>query len=142
VVSGHLLPEIHDLVGWRGMVEEGHPNIPHRLLGPAAFEQAREEFLLGAGGVSPGAARLAAPRPLEQRDQEVTLADKLADCLLRPPSSPSHALPPNNFVGSVGLAPASSAMFIDAGANNLTLIGEVARRGQKDAERQRVNHRP
>jgi hypothetical protein len=28
-----------------------------------------------------------------------------------------------------------SAMFIDAGANNLTLIGEVARRGQKDAER-------
>ena len=59
-----------------------------------------------------------------------------------PPSSPSHALPPNNFVGSVGLAPASSAMFIEAGANNLTLIGEVARRGQKDAKRQRVNHGP
>jgi hypothetical protein len=33
-------------------------------------------------------------------------------------------------------------MFIDAGANNLTLIGEVARRGQKDAERQRINHEP
>ncbi|WP_300605885.1 hypothetical protein, partial [Trebonia sp.] len=52
VVSGHLLPEIHDLLGWRGMVEEGHPNVPHRLLGPAEFEQAREEFLLSVSTAS------------------------------------------------------------------------------------------
>jgi hypothetical protein len=142
VVSGHLLSEIHDLVGWRGMVKEGHPDIPHRLLGLAEFKQACEEFLLGTGGVSPRAARLAAPRPLEQHDQEVTLAYKLVDRLLRPASSPSHALPPNNFVDSLRLARSPGAMFIDASANDLTLIGEVARGGQKDAERQRVDHRP
>jgi len=31
-------------------------------------------------------------------------------------------------------------MFIDARADNRTLIGEVARRGQKNSERQCVNH--
>jgi hypothetical protein len=31
-------------------------------------------------------------------------------------------------------------MFIDAGANNLAFIREVARRGQEDAERQHIEH--
>ncbi len=70
----------------------------------------------------------------------MTLAYKLVDGLLRPAGSPSHAVPPNNFVGRLGLAPASFAMFIDARADNRTLIGEVARRGQKNSERQCVNH--
>jgi hypothetical protein len=68
VIPRHLLAEIDNLFGWVGVIEEGHPNVSHRLLGSAKFEQAREQLLFRAGSVPPWTSRLTPPRSLEQRD--------------------------------------------------------------------------
>jgi hypothetical protein len=135
VRAGQLLPELDDLRGRRRVSDEAYPDVTHRLLGPAELEQSCEQLLLAPGGISPRAPRLTPPGLLEERDQEVALANQFVDRLLRPTGSTPDTLPTNDLVADVGLPSAPSVVLLDAGANSLTFVAKVARRRQEDAER-------